>query len=226
MASMWRKAMLYLGLGPDDEYDDFDVTGEHQRVVAPRPPVRRTGVGDAQHDPEPSGSVRTLPPSPGDDETNGHDAGRANGHEHGRSLHSARVSDRVAADGQLDVARAPSRRSSSSERSSERPPSGRNAVVRPLPTGAGSKPFVVGPASFNDAQEVADKFKINVPVILNLQGVERDLARRIIDFASGLCYGLGGQMERVANQVYLLTPSDVEVSPEERRRLRERGYES
>jgi cell division inhibitor SepF len=220
MASMWRKAMLYLGLGPDDEYDDFDVTGEHQRAVAPRPAVRRPGVGDAQHDPEPSGSVRTLPPTPGDDDLNGHDAGRANGHEHGRAVHGVRASDRSGADGHLEVARASPRRASS-----DRVPSGRTAVVRPLP-GAGSKPFVVAPASFNDAQEVADKFKINVPVILNLQGVERDLARRIIDFASGLCYGLGGQMERVANQVYLLTPSDVEVSPEERRRLHERGYES
>jgi cell division inhibitor SepF len=220
MASMWRKAMLYLGLGPDDEYDDFDVTGEHQRAVAPRPAARRGGAGDAQHDPEPSGSVRTLPPTPGDDELNGHDAGRANGHEHGRSVRSARGSERAGADAHLDVARAAPRRSSS-----DRSPSGR-AVVRPLPTSAGSKPFVLGPTSFNDAQEVADKFKINVPVILNLQGVERDLARRIIDFASGLCYGLGGQMERVATQVYLLTPSDVEVSPEERRRLRERGYEA
>jgi cell division inhibitor SepF len=218
MASMWRKAMLYLGLGPDDEYDDFDVTGEHQRAVAPRPVVRRAG-GDVQHDPVPSGSVRTLPPSAGDDELNGHDGGRANGHENGRT---ARASDQVGAEGHRDAARGSSRRSSSAER----PASGRGAVVRPLPTAAGSKPFVVGPSSFNDAQDVADKFKINVPVILNLQGVERDLARRIIDFASGLCYGLGGQMERVANQVYLLTPSDVEVSPEERRRLRERGYEA
>jgi cell division inhibitor SepF len=62
-----------------------------------------------------------------------------------------------------------------------------------------------------------------VPVIVNLQGVERDLMRRIIDFASGLCYGLSGHMERVANHVYLLTPSDVEVSVEERRRWRERS---
>ncbi len=223
MASMWRKAMLYLGLGPDDEYDDFDVTGEHQRAAAPRPVVRRAG-GDAQHDPEPSGSVRTLPPS--DDEVNGHDVGRANGRENGHATHGPRTTDR-AGDGHLEVARASARRSSTSDRpTSDRPSSGRTAVVRPLPAGAGSKPFVVGPASFNDAQEVADKFKINVPVILNLQGIERDLARRIIDFASGLCYGLGGQMERVANQVYLLTPSDVEVSPEERRRLRERGYEA
>lgn len=223
MASMWRKAMLYLGLGPDDEYDDFDVAGEHQRAVAPRPPVRRPGV-DNQHDPEPSGSVRTLPPTMVDDEGSGHDAGRANGHDNGHGPHAGRGSDRVGSDLHLEVARSSSRRAAPAERSSSSP--GRGAVVRPLPTAVASKPFVVGPTSFNDAQEVADKFKINVPVILNLQGVERDLSRRIIDFASGLCYGLGGQMERVANQVYLLTPSDVEVSPEERRRLHERGYES
>lgn len=230
MASMWRKAMLYLGLGPDDEYDDFDVTGEHQRAVAARPVARRTS-GDGQHDPEPSGSVRTLPPS-ADDEVNGREVGRANGRENGHAPQAPRSIDRGdrgdrSADGHLEVARS-SRRSPSSDRSgSTERSSGRSAVVRPLPTvAAPTKPFVVGPTSFNDAQEVADKFKINVPVILNLQGVERDLARRIIDFASGLCYGLGGQMERVANQVYLLTPSDVEVSPEERRRLHERGYEA
>ena len=61
---------------------------------------------------------------------------------------------------------------------------------------------------------------------MNLQGADRDLSRRLIDFASGLCYGLGGQMERVGNQVYLLTPANVEVSAEERRRLQERGYDT
>jgi cell division inhibitor SepF len=217
MASMWRKAMLYLGLGPDEEYDDFDVTGEHQRPVQPRPVVRR--AGDAQHDPGPSGSVRTL--SPSGDHTDGHEArnGHDRGHENGRSATAARATERSG-----DALRASGRVATAA--ASERPTRERSATVRPLPSAAGSKPFVVGPSSFNDAQEVADKFKVNVPVILNLQGVERDLARRIIDFASGLCYGLGGQMERVANQVYLLTPSDVEVSPEERRRLRERGYEA
>jgi len=88
-----------------------------------------------------------------------------------------------------------------------------------------AKPHVVVPTSFNEAQELADKFRGNQPVIMNLQGAERDLSRRLIDFASGLCYGLGGQMEKVANQVYLLTPSNVEVSAEERRRLEERGYD-
>jgi cell division inhibitor SepF len=96
-------------------------------------------------------------------------------------------------------------------------------VVRPVPAAASAKPHVVSPTSFNHAQDVADKFKATQPVILNLQGVDRDLARRLIDFSSGLCYGLGGHMEKVAHQVYLLTPSNVEVSPEERRRLHERG---
>ena len=94
-----------------------------------------------------------------------------------------------------------------------------------MPVTPNAKPFVVMPTSFNQAQDVADKYKISQPVIMNLQGADRDLARRLIDFASGLCYGLGGQMERVANQVYLLTPTNVEVSPEERRRLHERGYD-
>lgn len=102
----------------------------------------------------------------------------------------------------------------------------RTATVRPLAVPPSLKPHVVAPAAFSDAQEVADQFKCNIPVIVNLQGVDRDLMRRIIDFASGLCYGLDGQMERVANHVYLLTPSDVEVSAEERRRLHDRGYEA
>jgi cell division inhibitor SepF len=99
----------------------------------------------------------------------------------------------------------------------------RAPVVRAIPVNTSVKPHVVAPASFNEAQEVADKYKGNVPVIINLQNADRDLSRRLIDFASGLCYGLGGAMEKVAHQVYLLTPSNVEVSPEERRRLQERG---
>jgi len=92
-------------------------------------------------------------------------------------------------------------------------------VVRPLPTSA--KPFVVSPSGFNDVQQVADRFKRDQPVIVNLQGVDRDLSRRLIDFASGLCYGLEGDMERVADQVFLLTPRGAEVSDDDRRRLRE-----
>jgi cell division inhibitor SepF len=82
-----------------------------------------------------------------------------------------------------------------------------------------AKPATVSPTSFNDVQQMADRFMAKQPVIVNLQGVEADLSRRIIDFASGICYGGVGQMERITHQVYLLTPSDVKVSDEDRRHL-------
>lgn len=83
---------------------------------------------------------------------------------------------------------------------------------------------LVVPRSFNDAQTIADKFKESVPVILNLQGTDGELSKRLIDFSSGLTYALNGGMQRVADKVFLLTPRDVEVSAEERARLVERGF--
>lgn len=100
-----------------------------------------------------------------------------------------------------------------------------SAVVRPLVPNRSSsaKVHVVAPSRFPDAQEIGDLVKQSHPVIVNLQVSERDLSRRMIDFCSGLTYALGGSMEKVAEQVFLLTPSNVEVSPEERMRLQERG---
>ena len=74
-------------------------------------------------------------------------------------------------------------------------------------------PHRVTPADFDDAPELADRFMANQPVIVNLQGVDAKVARRLIDFASGLCYGKEGQMERITSQVYLLTPSGLEFDP-------------
>ena len=168
MATMWRRAMTYLGLGPDDEYDDYDYDAPEEAPVRAAPRYAEQAV-DSQ-----VGAVRPLP----------------------------------------------------REREPEPPPSplrARSSVVRPLtPQQPSPKPYAMSPVSFNEAQEVADKFMAGVPVIVNLQGAERELSRRLVDFASGLCYGLHGQMERVTNQVYLLTPTDVQVSDEDRRRLEER----
>jgi cell division inhibitor SepF len=184
---MWRKAMLYLGLGPDDEYDDDYAVDEpaperpRQSAAQSRYPAGPPAGREIEREPEPtgSGSVRTI---------------------------GAPVRPQPSGDGGDPAARP------------------RTAVVRPLQPVSSAKPHVVAPTSFNHAQEVADKLKVSQPVIVNLQNVDRDLSRRIIDFASGLCYGVGGQMERVANQVFLLTPTNVEVSAEERRRLEEHGY--
>ena len=83
---------------------------------------------------------------------------------------------------------------------------------------------LVIPKSFNDAQQIADKFKDSIPVVLNLQGIESDLSKRLIDFASGLTYALDGGMQRIADKVFMLTPRNVEISAEERASLIEKGF--
>ncbi|MGZ6993253.1 MAG: cell division protein SepF, partial [Ilumatobacteraceae bacterium] len=67
-------------------------------------------------------------------------------------------------------------------------------------------PYTVRPRRFDSAQEIADKFKEGQPVIMNLEASDREVSRRLVDFASGLCYGLNGTMEKVATGVYLLKP--------------------
>ena len=112
----------------------------------------------------------------------------------------------------------------------------RTSVLRPVGQSGGAataprqsngrdvRVHLVIPKSFNDAQDVADKFKDTIPVILNLQGSDTDLSKRLIDFASGLTYALDGGMQRIADKVFLLTPRNVEVSAEERARLIEKGF--
>ena len=110
----------------------------------------------------------------------------------------------------------------------------RPAAVRAVPVDPTINPATVAPSSarvhvvapsrFGDAKEIADRLKDNRPVIVNLQMAERDLQRRMIDFCSGVTYALSGEMEKVADQVFLLTPTNVKVSDEERLRLAERGF--
>jgi cell division inhibitor SepF len=113
------------------------------------------------------------------------------------------------------------------------PDRARTAVLRPPRTArpqleavasANVKVHLVVPRSFNDAQSIADRFKDATPVILNLQGADTELSKRLIDFSSGLTYALNGGMQRIADKVFLLTPQNVEVSAEERARLIERGF--
>jgi cell division inhibitor SepF len=104
----------------------------------------------------------------------------------------------------------------------------RTTTLRPVGggrrNGGDVRVHFVAPKSFNDVQDVADKFKDAIPVILNLQGTDTDLSKRLIDFSSGLTYALDGGMQRIADKVFLLTPQNVEVSAEERARLIEKGF--
>ena len=102
----------------------------------------------------------------------------------------------------------------------------RRRILQPVGGNGGAdvQVHLVTPGSFNDAQEVADRFKAGVPVILNLQTTDGELAKRLIDFASGLTYALDGGMQKVAEKTFLLTPRNVEVSAEEKARLVEKGF--
>jgi cell division inhibitor SepF len=88
---------------------------------------------------------------------------------------------------------------------------------------SGARVHIVSPARFADAVEIANRLMNNQPVIVNMQTADRDLQRRMIDFCSGATYALSGGMERVADEVFLLTPSNVKVSEEERQRLADHG---
>src|SRR5256885_1817221 len=110
-----------------------------------------------------------------------------------------------------------------SSRAVERATSGERPRIEGLPSASSVRVHLVLPRSFNDAQQIADKFKQSIPVILNLQGADAELSKRLIDFASGLTYALNGGMQRVADKVFLLTPRNVEVSAEQRAQLLERG---
>ena len=174
MAKMWRQAMLYLGLGPDEDYDDLNSQQANAQFTSAE--VER-GEGAV--------TVVTSPRN--------------------NSSHDPSVESNVG-------------------QGSNSPAAGITSTgsVRTIPISS-AKPHVVAPRSFNEAQQVADRFKADQPVIINLQAADRDLARRLIDFTSGLCYALNGNMEKVADQVYLLAPSNVSLAEEERERLQERG---
>jgi cell division inhibitor SepF len=92
-------------------------------------------------------------------------------------------------------------------------------IAPPRPSQSSQTIYKSEPKRFNEARDVADWFKDGTAVIMNLQSTEDSIARRLVDFASGLVYGLDGKIELVANRVYLLTPANVEVSAEDRERI-------
>jgi cell division inhibitor SepF len=183
MASILRKTLLYLGLAPDSEYED---------------------MGHYEDDPAVESATRLVPPQPVKQPATAGAPSSVQDHDDGGS--AIRTISPVSTPTVAGSAGSPTVRIEGEQRTA------RPSVVRPLPVARSSRPHKVAPQSFDDAQLIADRYKNSQAVIVNLQGVDQSLGRRIIDFASGLCYGIGGQMERVANHVYLLTPADVEVS--------------
>ncbi len=221
--SFFKKTMLYLGLGPDEAYDEFGrPPADHADEVVVRPIDGRRPVAASPG--RPSSPRPTIEAGGGHVRPENGPGPRPSGRGEPASPIPSGVGRPVAVESARPrLVAKPVTSMPTGNSGGAAPDSSEPRTVRAIPSLRREKPQVVTPNSFNDAQEVGDRFKRNQPVIVNLQGTDRDLSRRLIDFISGLCYGLGGQMERVAKQVYLLTPADVEVSAEDRRELREQG---
>ena len=161
--SIWKRAMDYLGLNPDDVYEDYEPSAEMERPArASRPEPPRSDYTEDVSRPtvrpvrEPdSGAIR-----------------RISSEDSGAALRPIGVRE--------------------------------GSSVRPIPQPG--EPVTVKPRRFDQAQEVADRLREGQPVIMNLEGVDREISRRLVDFASGVCYGVGGTMEKVAVGVFLLKP--------------------
>ena len=201
MASMWRRAMVYLGLQDDDE---LDYGGEYEPYG---------DYADPADEPQPGAERR-------DDDGDEPGAERPRRDRPGASAATpARCGP--------PATTAPDPDPAVGARTARDEPPGMSAprprVVRTIGPTTAARVHVIEPTGFNDAQEVGDRLKANQPVILNLQGLPKELQRRLIDFSSGLAYAVGGTMQQVADQVFLLTPTNVEVSQEEKERLQARG---
>lgn len=203
--SIWKTTMTWLGLGPDSEYEQpaeggaggFADPALSAGVRAEQPSVQRGPVAPmSDHDHSDFSAVRSLGPMGEDDRGEYSDP-----REPERPLRNTSLRP-------VEVNRA------------NDPPMG---SVQAVPVPPNSKPQLVAPRSFNDAQEVADRFRGGAAVILNLQETDPDLGRRLIDFCSGLCYGLQGQMQRVGDRIFLVIPADVQLSADDHRLMRESG---
>ena len=207
LGDLWNRTLVYFGIA--EEYDDaWDEDGyltedDLEQTYAERP----------------SANVRRLTPRGrrGEDSYDDWTVSESNVLEPAAETVVRRPSRELAP----VPARQPSRRESRRERES----GGRSRprAIEAVPSPATAQVHLVLPRSFNDAQQIADKFKQGVPVIVNLQNADQELSKRLVDFASGLTYALNGSMQRVADRVFMLTPHNVQVSAEERARVLESG---
>ena len=179
--------MDYLGLGPDDAYDDYDAS-----VAVERPARERTARERMVREPMGREPIRRTRPEPEpvyDDQD-----------EYGDYAEYE--------DPSLPMRR-PSRRDDSSV--SVRPSGRQSTTVKPL-AATSMEPVTVRPIKYDEARDIADLVKSGRPVLMDIGTAEEPTARRLIDFVSGLVYGLEGTLEKVSPGVFLVKPRGVRVA--------------
>lgn len=98
----------------------------------------------------------------------------------------------------------------------------KNKVVK-IHTTAQLKLVVMQPETFDDARDIANHLKNKKPVVMNLEFVEKDIARRIVDFLSGAVYALDGNIQKVSNGIFIITPYNVGIMGDFKDELRNKG---
>ena len=188
--SMFRRAMDYLGLGDDGSYDGFQDE-----------PQIDQGFGRDMRDDRRGFQGDGLEHGQGD----GLELGQRQG---GRS----RFDD---SDGLGDMRAEASIRRQQEQHDSGvtlRPPAGRRAEASVRSVAPSSKPITVCPQSYEEVKGIVDHFRKGTPVIIDLQDTDTKVMRRILDFASGVCYAQGGGMEKVSTGVFMMKPSGARVT--------------
>lgn len=105
-------------------------------------------------------------------------------------------------------------------------PIARGSVARvvPAPVAELHRISTIHPRTYNEAKTIGEAFRAGTPVIMNLGEMDDADAKRLVDFAAGLIFGLRGSIERVTSKVFLLSPANIEVAPAEKVRVPERGF--
>lgn len=88
----------------------------------------------------------------------------------------------------------------------------RQPVTRKIPGGSGMEVCVIKPTSVEEAREITETLLSNRTVVLNLEGLDVDVAQRIIDFTSGSCFAIGGNLQKISHYIFIITPSSVDIS--------------
>ncbi|MEU7639323.1 MULTISPECIES: cell division protein SepF [unclassified Streptomyces] len=201
MAGAMRKMAVYLGLVEDDGYDGrgFDPDDEFEPELDPEPDRRRQ-----QHQvqpetrPEREEPVRAVtPPAPREPAPLAAESGR------------------------------PARIAPVASITPERPNLEKNAPVIMPKVVSEREPYritTLHPRTYNEARTIGEHFREGTPVIMNLTEMDDTDAKRLVDFAAGLVFGLHGSIERVTQKVFLLSPANVDVTAEDKARIAEGGF--
>jgi cell division inhibitor SepF len=176
---MFRRAMDYLGLGPDDAYDDYDAS-----IAVERPAARAARGGGAVRRPQARQIADDYEDEIDDD------------YEEAPRVRPTTVR----AQPQRDDSSVQLRPSGSST----------GGTVRKL-TQTTAEPVAIRPTRYDQAKDIADLLRSGQPVAMNIGAADSEIARRLIDFASGVTYGIEGKMEKIAPGVFLLTPRGTRV---------------